>query len=270
MNENTMSPESDKIEIKEHPEASTTHPNEVSEAQAMPRRSRLSKAGIRKSRNTMILSILGIIAILFLLFRYGIPLISDASFLFGKVTSVPEDNEEEKNETFVPVPRLDSLPKATKEESVKVTGKSISGLDILIYVNGDMVNEVSTDTEGDFESVVELSSGENLIKAKAKKNETTSDFSKTVSITVKKEGPELTIDSPSDGSNINGANPIEVKGKTDPDANVIVNDFQAITNSRGEWSYYLTLKGGDNEIKVTSTDAAGNKTEKTIRVNYSQ
>jgi hypothetical protein len=49
MNENTMSPESDKIEIKEHPEASTTHPNEVSEAQAMPRRSRLSKAGIRRN-----------------------------------------------------------------------------------------------------------------------------------------------------------------------------------------------------------------------------
>jgi len=236
----------------------------------MPKSSRLSRKASNKSKQTIILSILAIVGIIFLLFRYGLPIISDAVFLFGKVTSSPSENEEKVNEEFVPIPRLNSLPKATKDESVKVTGRTISGLNIEIYLNGDLVDEVSSNESGGFESVVELTNGENLIKAKAKKNETTSDYSNTVSITVKKEGPELTIETPADGGQISGGNPIEVKGKTDPDSSVIVNEFKAIVNSRGEWSYFLTLNGGDNDIKVSSTDAAGNLTEKAIRVHYSQ
>ncbi|MEK7501978.1 MAG: hypothetical protein AAB609_00470, partial [Patescibacteria group bacterium] len=59
----------------------------LEETTNMPRSSHLSKKFQKKSRNTLILSILGIIAILFLMLRYGLPLISDASFLFGRVTS---------------------------------------------------------------------------------------------------------------------------------------------------------------------------------------
>jgi hypothetical protein len=32
----------------------------------------------------------------------------------------------------------------------------------------------------------------------------------------------------------------------------------------------MALKDGDNQIKVIATDAAGNKTEKQIKVTYSQ
>lgn len=270
MDTKRQDPENGNIDNNKAPEAPVASSEEHITPSPMPRRSRLSKTSFRKSRNTMILSILGIVAILFLLFRYGIPLISDASFLFGKITSSPNENEEETNEEFVPIPRLNSLPKATKDESIKVTGKTIAGLDIEIYLNGDLVDEVTSNDSGGFESVVELTNGENLIKAKAKKNETTSDYSNTVSITVKREGPELTIESPADGGQISGGNPIEVKGKTDPDSSVVVNEFKAIVNSRGEWSYFLTLNGGDNDIKVSSTDAAGNMTEKAIRVHYSQ
>lgn len=237
----------------------------------MPKRSRLSKANVRKSRKTFVLSVLGIIAILFLLFKFGLPLISDASFIFGKVTSSPEKTENTtKDEAFVPVPDLDPLPQATKTPSVKVTGTSLAGLVISVYLNGAATSEVVADSDGNFEKDLKLTEGGNIIKAKAKKGETESNFSESLTISYKTKGPELSIDSPADGTDIHGPNPVEIKGKTDPDANVLVNDFQAITNSSGNWSYMITLVGGGNDIKVISTDAAGNKTEKAIHVNYSQ
>jgi hypothetical protein len=250
---------------------SETQEKSTEEIKTMPRKSRLNKSFQRKSRNTFILSILGIIIVLALLFKFGLPLISDASFLFGKVTSTPDKNsDKDVEEEFVPVPTLDGLPKATKEKALKITGSSISGVTIQIYLNGSKETDVKADENGDFEGKVILSDGDNIIKIKAVKGTTESDFSPSETVSYKIKGPDLTINSPSDGSQISGANPIEVKGKSDPDGSVIVNDFQAIINNNGEWSYMLTLKGGDNEIKVVSTDAAGNTTEKIIHVNYAQ
>lgn len=268
MDPKTSSQENGNIEKVEEPSSVSDQTQENS----MPRKSRLSKSFQKKSRNTLILSVLAIAAILFLLFRYGLPLISDASFLFGRVTSTSESSEEEvKEEAFVPVPNLDSIPKATSGEFVRIGGTSLEGLTVAIYLNGKKVDDVIAGTNGDFETKVTLSDGENIIKAKAIKGNSESDFSENITISLIKEGPEISIDTPSDGAEIKGQNPVEVKGKSDPaDTNISVNDFQAIVNSSGEWSYFLTLKDGDNEIKVIATDPAGNETEKIIHVKYSQ
>ncbi len=235
----------------------------------MPRSSRLSKKFQKKSRNTLILSILGIVAILFLMFRYGLPLISDASFLFGRVTSSPDEVNKTEDKSFLASPDLDTLPEATKEELVTVTGTSLGGEKVAIYLNGNLEEEVTV-KDGSFEHELKLTDGGNIIKAKAIKGEMESEFSNSVNISLIKEGPELSIDSPGENAELKGANPIEVKGKTDPDVTVTVNDFQAVSSSDGSYSYLLTLKEGGNEIKVVAVDAAGNKTEKTIRVNYSR
>lgn len=267
MTDNPNQPESDNIE--NNPEKSSAQNPEKIET--MPKRSRLSKSFQRKSRNTLVISILAIILIMIALFKFGLPLISDASFLFGRVTSTENKNEEtETEEAFVPVPNVDGLPKATKEKFLRIAGSSVSGLTIHVYLNGKKTAEAKADENGDFETKIELTDGENIIKAKALKGADESQFSASQTVSYKIRGPELSIDSPADAANISGQMPIEVKGKSDPDTSVIVNDFQAIVNSKGEWSYFLTLKSGDNEIKVISTDAAGNTTEKIIHVNYSQ
>ncbi len=241
----------------------------LEETSNMPRNSRLSKKFQKKSRNTLVLSILGIIAILFLMFRYGLPLISDASFLFGRVTSSPETENKTEKEDFLASPDLDTLPDATKEEMITITGTSVGGEKVTIYLNGSLEDEVIVE-DGSFEYELKLTDGGNIIKAKAMKGEMESEFSNSVNISLIKEGPELSIDSPGDNAELKGANPIEVKGHTDPDVTVTVNDFQAVSSSNGSYSYLLTLKEGGNEIKVVAIDAAGNKTEKTIRVNYSR
>jgi hypothetical protein len=237
----------------------------------MPRRSRLSKNFQRRSRNTLILSILGIIAVIFLLIKFGIPFISEASFIFGRVTSSSDKSTSNlTDEVFVPVPDLDPLPQATKDKMLKVTGSSLSGLTIQVYLNGSLAGEVPTGSSGDFEKEIALSDGGNIIKARAVKNGKEGEFSDSQTVTVKNSGPTLSIDSPSDQADIHGGNPIQVKGKTDPDATVTVDSFQAIMNSDGSWSYNLTLASGGNDIAVSAVDEAGNRTDKTIHVNYSQ
>lgn len=237
------------------------------------RRSRLSKKTQKKSMQTIALSILGILAILFLLIKYGIPLISDTSFLFGRITGriIGENQTQEEKadrEKYVPSPDLDPLPKATKEQNIKIGGTSLSGFKIVLYLNGSIENEKEANSDGTFEFDVTLSEGENIIKAKAVKDLSESEFSDSSVIAYKKEGPKISIDSPKDGETIFATNPINITGKTDKNTIVTVNDFQAIITG-DTFSYGLTLKDGDNEIKITATDLAGNKTEKIIRVNYS-
>lgn len=238
----------------------------------MARRSRLSKKFERRSRNTLILSILGIAAVLFLFLRYGIPLIGESSFLFGRVTSSdkPSQSQTQKDSSYVPSPNLDPLSQATKNQTVKVTGTSLSGLKVALYLNGGKDDEKDVTPDGSFEFEVSLTEGDNIIKAKAIKDKNESDFSDSLTITYKKSDPSLSIDSPHDGDKLNGGSVVTVSGKTDLDNTVVVNDFQAIIDSSGNYSYGLTLKGGDNEIKVVATDLAGNQTQKTIHVSYSQ
>jgi len=237
----------------------------------MARKSRLSKSFQKRSRNTFILSILGIIVIVFLLFKYGIPLISDASFLFGKVTSTPESTDEkESQEVFVTTPRLYSLPNTVGVENITVEGSALSGLTIEIYLNGVSAGKTKTDESGEFSYEITLTQGDNIIKAKAIINESESEFSNSRTVRFSNTGPELIVESPAKDSDIKGGNPIEVKGTTNPDSTVTVNGFQAIINSEGKWSYRLTLVDGGNDILIVSLDPAGNKTEETIHVNYSQ
>jgi len=63
---------------------------------------------------------------------------------------------------------------------------------------------------------------------------------------------------------------LHVHGKTDPNVKVTINDFWAIVDDSGNYSYNLSLKSGDNPIKIVATDDAGNNTEKDLKISYSE
>jgi bacillopeptidase F len=118
---------------------------------------------------------------------------------------------------------------------------------------------------------VSLRSGENSIKVRVSDGNQKSNFSNILSITYLNEPPELSIETPSDGTQFHkDEKTIEIKGKTNSGTKITVNDFWAIVDTDGNYSYTMALKDGDNQIKVIATDAAGNKTEKQIKVTYSQ
>lgn len=234
-------------------------------------RSRLSLSEEKKSKKRLYLSILGIIVILYLLIRYGISFLLDfSSFLSGSKGT--DASQQTKNKTFVSVPVFGSIPSATNSASIAVTGNAEKGETIKLFLNDNYIDSTDTKEDGSFTFTdVSLSQGENKIQAKAKKDISESDFSDTTTVLYKTNAPALSIDSPSDGQSFSkDQTSVTISGKTDANAHVTVNDFWAIVDDKGNYSYNFHLQNGDNQIKVVATDAAGNKTEKSIKVTYSQ
>lgn len=233
------------------------------------RRSRLSKNTEKKTRKNILLNLLGIIIILYLLFKFGIGfLVNFSLFLSGSNDQRGLINQNSIN--YIAPPTLNPLPSATNSARIKVSGKSVKGTTIELFINNDKVEETQTNDKGEFSFDNILKDGNNQIKARTSLKDKKSDFSNILNIIYANSAPNLEINSPQDGGQFKkDQNTVSVTGKTDPGVNVTVNGFWAVINENNNFFYNLPLQNGDNEIKVVAIDQAGNKTEKTIKVNYS-
>ncbi|MEC1678694.1 S8 family serine peptidase [Bacillus mojavensis] len=158
----------------------------------------------------------------------------------------------------------------TNKESVTVKGKASPGTTITLY-NGDKeAGETKTAADGTFEAGVSLSKGENKLTAAASTDSGTTDASSPVTVTLDQDKPELTLDNPKDGEKIN-KEALTVKGTVSDDnlKEVKVNGKKA-TVTDGSYSGRILLENGSNEVKVTASDLAGNKTTKkaVVDVNF--
>jgi hypothetical protein len=233
------------------------------------RRSRLSKNFEKKSRKTLFLSIVGILIVLFLLFRFGIDiLVNFSTFISGsKANQTTTTNQI----NFIPPPILNPLAPATNSAQIIITGKAVKDQTIDLYVNDSNVDQVQVNKDGNFTFNESLKNGDNQIKTKAVASGKESDFSDTFDVVYKNSPPTLDIASPSDGQSFKkDQNTVSVTGKTDSGVTVTVNGFWAVVDDNNNYSYTLSLQNGDNQIKVVAIDQAGNKAEKDIKVNYSQ
>lgn len=204
------------------------------------------------------------LVVFFLILKLGIPFIVTVGNLFEKTSSPTVSN----NKKFLAIPSVNDLPKATKERSLKVSGSSSPNTTVEIFVSGDAYDKTQTSPDGSFIFEVKLSIGDNIIKARTVDGDNEGEFSRSQTVTYKNSPPSLTIDNPSDGSTTNNET-IAISGKTDEGVTVTVNDFWAVINPDNTYSYALKLNQGDNQIKVSAVDEAGNKTEKNIKVTYS-
>jgi bacillopeptidase F len=206
-----------------------------------------------------------IVAVIFL----GIPsLIRMAIFLSNLRTS---GQAIETKDTVPPAPpRIQALDEATNSAKLKVKGFSEPGATLKLKLNGKE-EEVVVDNEGQFVfDDLALREGENKLIAvavDAAGNESkTSDL---VSLVYDKEPPELTITSPEDGQEFfDDEKEVLVAGETNTDARVNVNSFYAVVDTEGNFVKRLNLEEGENEIKITARDKAGNTTETTLSVRY--
>lgn len=233
------------------------------------RRSRLSKNTEKNTKKTISLSILGIIIVLFLLFKFGIGLIINFSlFLSG-----PKDQQgliSQNTVNYIAPPLLNPLPTATNSAHLIISGKSAKEITIELFINDEKVDEEISDNNGNFSFSQNLKSGDNQIKARALYKDKKSDFSNTLNITYSNSAPNLEINSPQDGQQFKkDQNSVNVTGKTDQGVFITVNGFWAVIGDNNNFSYVLPLQNGDNDIKIVATDQAGNNTEKNIKVNYS-
>ncbi|MCL5439023.1 MAG: hypothetical protein M1268_03465 [Patescibacteria group bacterium] len=234
-------------------------------------KSRLSRTIERQSKRNFILSILGIIVVLGLLIKFGLPVLINFSLFISDMKGT-QNTSEKKAEEFIAQPVLDPLPTATNSAKTTITGIASAKQTINLYINDELVDKVTTEDDGKFVfNDISLNKGNNVIKVRSIiNNSKKSDFSEEINIVYKNKEPNLAIDSPTDGQTFSkDQSQIEVKGKTDPGVKITVNDFWVIVDENGNFSYKINLREGDNQIKVSATDDAGNNKTTELKIKYS-
>jgi hypothetical protein len=231
-------------------------------------RSRLSKRLEQKTKKNLAISVFGIIVIIVLVFKFGIPALANISLFLSGSQNKNEPNIQ--NPSFIAPPVLDSFPEATSSADIIISGIASKEQTVVLYINDELIDTLNADDKGKFSFKEVIKPGENTIKAKAVTDEKESDFSNAIVTAFKSAPPSLTVNSPSNNQSFSqDQNVADVKGVTDAEVKVTVNGFWAITDDNGNYRYSLTLQNGENKIKVIATDIAGNKSEKEIKVTYS-
>lgn len=236
----------------------------------MRRRSRLSSYQDKRNKRTIIFSIAGIVIVLIVLVKFGIPALINFSLLLSGNKN-DNSNISQNQVGYIAPPILNALPQATNSARVIITGKSNKDTNVILYINRKEKDNIDVTSDGGFEFDENLSKGDNLVQVKAKKGDKTSDFSNFYTVTYINGNPKLDVSSPHDGDQFHKVDTsVNVTGQTDSNVTVTVNGFTAVIDESNNFSYNLQLHDGDNPIDIIAVDAAGNRSEKTLKVNYSQ
>jgi len=231
--------------------------------------SHLRKHLQKQSVKNLIMGIGGTIILLIVMFAYGPDLLIKLSLVFNKPSQDQTTHITADDSQYIEPPTIDPLTKATNSAAITIKGESVAHQTIKLYINGKFADKTTVNSQKQFAFYdITLDKGENEIQAKAEtEGKKESDYSSSIKITYIDKAPSLDITFPPDGQTLSkGSSPIKITGKTDAGAKVTVNDFWAIMNDDGTFSYLYSLQDGDNTIKVTATDDANNKTEKEIKI----
>lgn len=211
---------------------------------------------------------LTIATIAFMLY-FGIPLLVKLSN-FAYDLKKSGETIETSDKTPPPPPRFSELPAFTKNEKLEVSGNTEPAASVTISLNNETA-EVLANNDGEFSQSFSLKKGENTLYAFAKDSSgNQSQDSKTYTIILDKETPEVAVTKPSDGETFYGNKnrQITIEGTTEKDAQIQINDRLVIVDSTGTFSTFFTLQEGDNNFTVKSEDQAGNTTETSFSVKY--
>lgn len=190
------------------------------------------------------------------------------SLLLGNARSVTSDQSKSETSDILLPPSLDALPEATFSATIAVSGSALPGQTVVVYKNDSEVGQTTVDNDSHFViNSVSLSKGKNAITAKTKDNDKESKVSDEHDVIFDNEPPKFTLDSPSDGL-VSHDSFVKVSGKTEQGASVSINSFVAIVDSNGNFTYNFPLNEGDNVLKITATDTAGNTTSQELKVRY--
>lgn len=154
----------------------------------------------------------------------------------------------------------------TNETQLNVEGTASPTTSVKLLNNGEEVDTVEVGNEGTFNIPVDLSEGDNELVAVTLLDGREIMESESVTIVSDTEAPELTIDSPEDGTKSKNET-VTVEG-TVADANL---DYVEVNGERarvddGNYSLRILLDEGTNEIEVVAADLAGNTTADSVSI----
>ncbi len=214
-----------------------------------------------------------ILAFAAFLYFWGVQIVATLGSVWTKLAPETPSTEIQQKESFVGAPRLDTMPSAINNLSLfSISGFANSGVDIIILINDEEAKKILADSSGRFEAKdLKLQEGENKISAQAVSAKgQKSQPAKVTTVIFDKTPPELVIIEPIDGAEFKGSEQAwsTVSGVTEPKCLVTINEHQAIIDLEGSFRFQLRLSEGENPLKITAKDEAGNETVVELTVKY--
>ena len=184
----------------------------------------------------------------------------------------PKSSLTTTNNAFPPqTPIISPLLEATNSAKLVVQGVGESNTAMLLQNNGSVVQEVRASADGSFAfEPIFLTDGNNDILVVSRNDQKAESRSQTQTVLLKTVKPQLLLSSPQDGAVFTRSKDqiVSVRGKTDPNVQVLLNGKLLITTSDGSFTGTYLLTQGENALKVQAIDRAGNMAEQEIKVSY--
>lgn len=209
----------------------------------------------------------GLAIIIFVLFLFVI-LPQVIKFATGRDTGLVS----KQSDTIPPqVPIISAPVSATNSATLPLKGVGEPQAQAVVIVNSHELEHVTIDDQGDFSVDVPLTEGENAItihSVDAAGNESLK--SQTYRVTLDTEAPKITVDQPQDGQTIElRKNQVtQIKGTTEANAQVYINDHLTYANGAGAFSLSYQLQEGSNALDIRAIDPAGNQAETKLTVTF--
>lgn len=234
------------------------------------RYSRQTRTEQRKDARSAAFYIVLTVAALILILFFGIPAIGRVAVFLHDLQSSGKPIDTGNDNTPPAPPIFERLPQTTNKTVLAVYGRTEAGAIVTLKIN-DNEEEVVADNGGAFTYDWELLDGDNKIKAFAKDSAgNQSQETQTFTVKYDDEAPELEIKSPKNGQSFSGtkARQATIEGSTEARASVTINDRIVAVDTEGNFSFFTSLKDGENVFIIKSKDAGGNEVEKSITVDY--
>ena len=233
------------------------------------RRNYSRRESVEEKRNTRkaIVFVLLSLAIVVFLATNGLSLITKVIDFASSFKKNPQTSEL-LDKTPPSPPFLQSVPDATNVSPFEITGRVEPGNTVVISLNGKE-EEIQTDENGNFSTKFELIKGENTFFAYTKNPAgNKSQDTKSYVLVFDNEVPDIKILSPNDGSSFYGSKQknVTIRGTTEIDSSVTINDRIATVNDDGGFSLNYALSNGENDLVIKSVDKAGNEKEINLKL----
>jgi hypothetical protein len=228
-----------------------------------PRRNR----ALPESKRVLVrlfLTILGILALLFLFYFWFFIATANINNFWGLFRRGEESTTSGLLSSAPATPTLTDIPEATNQKMISFKGYADPGSSAMLYVNEVLKTQTVVDKDGNFtfnDIALVTNSAVVYVKTKNDKNQE-SGPSKAYTVLFDDKSPQLEVKNPQDGAKFIDPSPFyTVEGTANEVVTVYVNDHQATVDSDHNFRVVISLKEGDNFLKIKAADKAGNISE---------
>lgn len=167
-------------------------------------------------------------------------------------------------------PAVHAPPDATNQDSLEITGYTEPESEVFLLINNQEKDRQTADKNGEFVFKPKLTSGPNRISIYSQDQAGNKSEVLTYSVVKDTANPEISIESPEDGAEFYSREDrvIAVKGETEAQAKVYINDHLTYANDNGQFELNYSLDEGENQLEIKAVDQAGNQSQTELTVSY--